>query len=191
MPKIKVPRAQWDMFVNRDILATVMTHLAVPLYPDGACDCGDDECNHQADHLINELVKAFKLPWVRRYDQDQDGAWPPIWCEDADIIRKKFFPEEDDMGNEAVTEAVTDLDELLGGDAVDAAIPPVIFFIPLGGDDDEEDERESVSLYEARQIALDAALGMQKHVEEYTSAEALVGDAKIIYQWLTTDVEGA
>lgn len=72
-----------DMRINREVLNVMLTHLTIPASPDGACRCGDEEAvsEHGADHLINELVKYFKLPWKRVYDKKIDGLRPPAWCE--------------------------------------------------------------------------------------------------------------
>lgn len=73
-----------DMIVNHEVLNVVLAHLAVPVAVDG--DCGNLECTdvmgeHGADHIVNELVKYFKLPWKRVYDKAFDGAFPAPWCE--------------------------------------------------------------------------------------------------------------
>lgn len=82
----------FHMVINREIWTVVLKHLATPGGVDGSCVCADEESigEHGADHLINELVKAFGLPWKRQYSQDIDGMWPPAWCEGSERIRRGF-----------------------------------------------------------------------------------------------------
>lgn len=55
------------MKINQEIWALMDKHYAIPTWPDGECVCRDLESasEHQADHLVEVLVKEFELDWKR------------------------------------------------------------------------------------------------------------------------------
>ena len=172
------------MEVNREIFGVVLDHLWTPGGVDGACMCEAEEAigERAADHLINELVKHFNLPWTREYDKGIDGFWPPAWCENTDEIRHLLDnpPEENTMAN-----GPDDFEPYATETEVDATEGAIALLLALSN------QVESVSLYEARQIAIDSALQLQHHTNKYATADALCEEAQTIYEFLTQNVPGA